>query len=266
MKLRAGTFGPDMWPKCNKHGVAAITYTGIENTDLGPYSRENHPPGWQHLRGSAPGSMGYFAWNIKGGDAIYVADSIKHQIVGMGFAKAAIGELAYRFDANSPIIEGTERWCHLINVDWDETFAPFTYENARAPQNTVLALNQREIEMFERETQEIGHQQHGLNQQEAHSALLLETAYSRYTPGALRLIRREHATLSNQFTTWLGHAHQTATIQENQQIDATFVVGNITFLAEFKIAYLGNTKRAIREALGQILEYNHYPLRINRDR
>ena len=30
-------------------------------------------------------------------------------------------------------------------------------------------------------------------------------------------------------------------------------------MAEFKIAYDGNTKAAVREALGQIFEYNHYP-------
>ena len=33
-------------------------------------------------------------------------------------------------------------------------------------------------------------------------------------------------------------------------------------MAEFKIAYNGNTKAAVREALGQILEYNHYPGRV----
>jgi hypothetical protein len=48
-------------------------------------------------------------------------------------------------------------------------------------------------------------------------------------------------------------------------LDATFEAGNKRFVAEFKIAYQGNTRRAIREALGQILEYNHYPPRITYD-
>jgi hypothetical protein len=42
-------------------------------------------------------------------------------------------------------------------------------------------------------------------------------------------------------------------------IDATFKVDGKKFLVEFKIACLRNTRKAIREALGQILEYNLYP-------
>jgi hypothetical protein len=64
----------------------------------------------------------------------------------------------------------------------------------------------------------------------------------------------------------LKDAHGIQVTQEKKQIDATFVVKKVTFLVEFKIAYQGNTKRAIREALGQILEYNYYPPRASHDR
>jgi hypothetical protein len=53
--------------------------------------------------------------------------------------------------------------------------------------------------------------------------------------------------------------HQVAGYPERRQIDMEFKLGLMVAIAEFKIAYDGNTKAAVREALGQILEYNHYP-------
>ena len=267
MKLRAGSHGPDMWPLCKKHCVAAITYNAIQNMDLGSYSGKNRPPGWQQIKGSAAkGSLNFFAWHIHGGDAIYVADSVSKKIVGVGFAQAPIGELAYRFDAVSPIVDSDgDRWRHLIDVDWDRTFVPFLYEHPRAALHTVLKLNHGEIEQFERATQETEHGQRGLNKKQVQDTLLLETAYPRYTPAALRLISRMHAALSNNFKVWLQNTTGIHAQQEQQNIDATFEVCGKKFLAEFKIAYLGNTKKAIREALGQILEYNHYPPNVSHD-
>jgi hypothetical protein len=267
MKLRHGIHGEDMWRPCSEARVAAITYDGIQNVDLRPYSPENHPPGWTEIRGgSAKGSLRAFAWEMRGGDSIYVADSLEHQIVGMGYVGGAVGELAYRFDAESPIKPSNgDRWCHLIDVDWDRNFEPFLYEHPRAAIHTVLELNSDEVQLFERETQANAHRKSGLSEEEVQNTLLLETPYPRYTPAALRQIRREHVRLSNQFKAWLQRAYGIRAIQERQQIDATFELDGSRFLAEFKIAYQGNTKRAIREALGQILEYNHYPPRVSYD-
>jgi hypothetical protein len=256
-----------MWPPCREQRVAAITYNGIENVDLSPYSRRVHPSGWNKIKGpAAKGSLSFFAWDVRGGDVIYVADSVGKEIIAMGYARAPIGRLAYRFDAASPIVDSHGmRWCHLIDMDWDRTFVPFIYTNPRAAQHTVLSLNQNEIENFERASQEREHRQRGLTEEETANTLLLETAYSRYTPAALRLIRCEHVALSNRFTGWLQNAFGVTAVQERQQIDATFKHNGKKFLVEFKIAYLGDTKRAIREALGQILEYNHYPQRVSHD-
>lgn len=264
LKLRNGSHGEDMWGKCEQERVAAITYEGIRDVDLRPYSRKNHPPGWDQV-GGGKGSLGHLAWDIRGGDAIYVGDSKSHQIVGMGYANANIGELAYRFDAHSPISPlGGEPWCHLIDMDWDKAFVPFDYKD-RAPQNTVLRLKQNEIQSFDQLMQAKEHRDQGLIEEEVQDTLLLETHYARYTSAALRVIRREHVVLSNNFKSWLAKTYGFRVSQERQQIDATFEVGHKRFLVEFKIAYQGNTKRAIREALGQILEYNHYPPRVSRD-
>jgi len=268
MRLRNGFAnqgGDDMWPACKKELVSAITYNGISEVDLRPYSRGNPPPGWNQVAGGK-GSLSHFAWDIRGGDAIYVADSVSHQIVGMGYVRAAIGELAYRFDANSPIAPPNgPAWCHLIDVDWDEAFVPFSYEHPRAPLSTVLELNTLEIGEFERASQEQGHRDRGLPEDEVQGTLLLQDAYTRYTPAALREIHREHAKLSNDFSVWLQINFGIQVTQEEQQIDAKFVTRDKKYLTEFKIAYQDNTKRAIREALGQILEYNHYPPRASHD-
>jgi hypothetical protein len=72
--------------------------------------------------------------------------------------------------------------------------------------------------------------------------------------------------LSNEFSLWMLRTKAIQVAQERKFIDATFHKGSRTYLVEFKIAYLGNTRRAIREALGQILEYNFYPPRTKQDR
>lgn len=266
IKLRNGTYGQDMWDQCRREHVAAITYTGIQNVDLRLYSISKHPPEWD-LIGSAgaKGSITHFAWEIRGGDTIYVGDSGSHQIVGMGYTNADIGELAYRFDAHSRIspLDG-HPWCHLVNVDWDSNFVPFTYKD-RAPQTTVLGLKEHEIRNFEQASRVAEHLAHGLAEKNIPCALLLETSYPRYTPATQRLIHRKHVILSNCFKRWLAKMHNIQVSQERGQIDATFTTHNQRFLAEFKIAYQGDTKRAIREALGQILEYNHYPPRTSHD-
>jgi hypothetical protein len=46
---------------------------------------------------------------------------------------------------------------------------------------------------------------------------------------------------------------------ERRYIDVTFRLKRESVLVEFKIAYNSDPKPAIREALGQILEYNLYP-------
>ena len=262
IKLRDGLGGHDMWPACKENRIAAITYEGIEKTDLRPYSRTNHPPGWEQV--GSKGSLNHFAFGIKGGDTIYVGDSVSHKLIGNGYALASIGELAYRFDAYSPISAPSgKQWCHLIDVDW-ETFEGISYKD-RDPIITVLELTAKEIEEYDKESQLQEHRTHGhLLDEEAQDVFLHESNYSRYTPAASRLIHRRHVVLSNQFKLWLAQKHIILT-QERNQIDATFEVGKKRFLVEFKIAYQGDTKRAIREALGQILEYNHYPPRVSHD-
>lgn len=267
MRLRDGfakNGGEDMWPLCQKHGVAAITYSAIYEVDISPFSRRNPPPQWGEVDNKI--SMSHFAWDIVGGDKIFVADSRIQQIVGAGYVNASLGSIAYRFDLHSPIRpKNSPKWCHLIDVDWESPFTAFPYSTPRAPMHTVLELKPSEVREYERDSSRQGHRNTGLSDEETEQALLAEGAYSRYTPAAIRTITRKHFALSNSFRKWLKDNYQVSVIQEKQQIDTVFKTKNAQFLAEFKIAYQGDTRRAIREAMGQVLEYNHYPPRTTRD-
>ena len=265
MRMRDGKGGPDLWPVCEKHNIAAITYNGIDNVDLAPYSEKVHPPRWDEIKGSAAKtSLSRFAWQIRGGDTIFVTGNGK--IVGMGHPRVESGKLAYRFDPNSPVVpEKGETWRHLIDMDWESNFSSFKPESMRAPLYTVLDLHQDEVDAFLLAARLNELREAGIKEPDLGSTLLLEDEYTRYTPMALRQIKREHSALSNRFATWLQETHKIRSIREKMQIDATFITDNAKFLVEFKIAYQGNTKRAIREALGQILEYNYYPPRASHD-
>jgi hypothetical protein len=94
---------------------------------------------------------------------------------------------------------------------------------------------------------------------------LEESAYSRYTKEALKVIDRRHVKLCNAFTDWLYSTRGIRCNVERRNIDATFRIGKQSVLVEFKVAYRSDPKPAIREALGQILEYNHYPDRPTHD-
>ena len=91
--------------------------------------------------------------------------------------------------------------------------------------------------------------------------LLVEAAYYRESPARLKCIIPRHNKLSNDFRKWLESEHKTKATQEQQCVDIRFRLKGVSMLAELKICFGVGTTRSIREALGQLLEYNHYPAR-----
>jgi hypothetical protein len=87
---------------------------------------------------------------------------------------------------------------------------------------------------------------------------LAEDGYYRESPSNLKRIIPKHNKLSNRFCRWLITKGISAKQEENY-IDIIFEVGNENYMAELKIVYGVGTTKAIRESLGQLLEYNHYP-------
>jgi hypothetical protein len=198
-----------------------------------------------------------------------VGDSKKKAIIAVGDVRGRHGEKPYRFASASRVApRGKNPWCHLIDVDWNRNFLPFSYRD-KAGQTTLLQLNRDRVQQFERlerlQLLRSGHQVAPENEI-AHLRLLEEGSYFRYTPAATKEICRQHVALSNRFASWLMATHRVRLAQEKEQIDAVFQIAETRFLVEFKIAYNKETRYAIRQALGQILEYNYYPLRLPHDR
>jgi hypothetical protein len=92
---------------------------------------------------------------------------------------------------------------------------------------------------------------------------LLEDAYLRASPATLKKIIPRHNKLSNRLCEWLHDNHGIFPIQEQNHVDIHFRFEKQRVLAELKVCYGKgiDTRNSIREALGQLLEYNHYPTR-----
>jgi hypothetical protein len=249
-----------MFAKCRPMSLAAITYAPLFRTDLSRYGPDRKPPGWEALAPSQKGSISKFAWDIRAGDKLYVRDSSRpNLLVGFGRVLGKEGEPAYIYDERSPVkTKDGDVWRHLIRVDWEHPFAEIPYKDHSA-NTTVLSLDENELSEFQKRAKKIEHKKHGLSDAEVDLATGLETAYPRATAATIRMILPKHVSLSRGFQAWLRKHHSIQGHRERRQIDMQFNIGHDQAMAEFKIAYNGNTKAAVREALGQILEYNHYP-------
>lgn len=87
---------------------------------------------------------------------------------------------------------------------------------------------------------------------------LAEDGYLREVGPRLNEIIRRHNTLSNQFAKWLRRQNYKDVVQEIRAVDVEFRIGRQLCRAELKVCYPVGTTKAIREALGQLLEYNHF--------
>jgi hypothetical protein len=95
---------------------------------------------------------------------------------------------------------------------------------------------------------------------------LLEEAYQRATPASIKIIRPLHKELSNKFVRWLHKTGCKVLGQEKERVDVEFQDGAKLCRAELKVCYGMTTRFAVREALGQLLEYNYYGRRSPADR
>lgn len=87
---------------------------------------------------------------------------------------------------------------------------------------------------------------------------LAEDGYYRESSSKLKIIIPKHNKLSNDFCSWLNKKGVSAKQEENY-IDILFDIDGDGYIAELKVVYGVGTTKAIREAIGQLLEYNYYP-------
>jgi hypothetical protein len=97
-------------------------------------------------------------------------------------------------------------------------------------------------------------------------AALAEDGYFRVSPQKFSFILREHNKLSNDFAAWLEAEGYLHIKQEQDFIDVVFDEEGISYRAELKVCSGVGSTKVIREAIGQLLEYNFYPGREQADR
>jgi hypothetical protein len=261
MSFRAGNQGPEMWPKCLQFNVAAITYDPLAKTDL-----SKHLPGepaalWSQLAPSQTASLRRVAYEMKGGDIIYVKQGPR--IIDKGVIKGASGRIAYIFDSRFRIVDPYNvPWAHQVPVEWAADFPLIDIQVGRSQQYTVEKLLPHDIQRLE---EAIGASNKTVWQlgtdTEEQAKSLIEEAYYRESPARVKFIVRRHNKLSNEFCRWLKKKHGIIAEQEHQRIDVWFEFERQTVLAELKTCFGIGTTKSIRESLGQLFEYNHYPLR-----
>lgn len=245
-----------MWPQCQRLGVAAITYEPLADTDLSQFP--NREPGelWKQLTGSQQASLRRLAYEMSPGDVIYVKDGTR--VIDRGIITHS-----YSFDAQPRVVEpGGLPWAHQVSVAWSGTFHAVNMPQLGSEMTTVIELKPDEVARIERAA---GIAPNGRSvTPPAHQSSgepLLEDSYYRESPARLKEIVPRHNKLSNQFCEWLKTAHTLTAVQEQQRVDIRFCFGDRAVIAELKVCYGVGTTKSIREALGQLLEYNHYPAR-----
>lgn len=87
---------------------------------------------------------------------------------------------------------------------------------------------------------------------------LAEDGYLRESRENLKEIVPRHNALSNTLCRWL-EARGIHPVQEKQGVDIGFRHQGASYKVEIKIVYGATTRQSLREAVGQLLEYNHYP-------
>ena len=85
-----------------------------------------------------------------------------------------------------------------------------------------------------------------------------EGTYWRLPSSEKRRVWKLHNILSNQFSDWLKKQGYKDVVQEENRVDVEFKSGNNLCRAELKICGGGKPLWSIREAIGQLLQYNLY--------
>jgi len=80
------------------------------------------------------------------------------------------------------------------------------------------------------------------------------------------MIIPRHKRLCNRFISWLNSTGRAVLGREKDRVDVEFRDATSLCRAELKTCYGMTTTLAIREALGQLLEYNYYGWRTPADR
>ncbi len=180
-------------------------------------------------------------------------------MIAREFVTVEPGTRAYRYNTRDAIMEASKpdiAWRHEVPVEWDGEFVPFHYKDG-VPRYTVAHFDPAWANGAADTAAPTAPGE--IDQRAAN--LLNEPAYKRETQASQKNILRLHAALLNRFRSWLAQRFGVTAVQEQDQVNLHLNIDGTTYLAVLKICYGANAKSAIRDALGQVLEYNHYPPR-----
>jgi hypothetical protein len=258
MAMRCGDNGPFLHEECFALGIAAITYDGVSEQDFSNVLEKDAKPLWKHLAPAQVSSLRNLCYGMKGGDTIFVKAG--PEITAKGVVLGKVGARAYSFDhAGKPIIDrnGTP-WMQQVPVAWRPDFVPVKIQVGT---NQRFAIQQISLEDARRIEADLDKEIAKTTEAPDQGDPLQTESYLRASPAAMRIIKRRHNALSNDFRAWLLAAHGLKSEKEKQQIDVRFNRQGVEVLAELKVCYASSTRHGIRESLGQLLEYNYYPAR-----
>jgi hypothetical protein len=122
MSFRIGSRGDEMWPVCQKRGIAAIGYFSNDGRpivkDCSKITVEEYNNNWRqkdprNITGRS--SLRKVAYEMKIGDVIYAKQGT--EIVGRGKITST-----YKYDPS--ILKGSQvvDWHHYVKVDWEKDF------------------------------------------------------------------------------------------------------------------------------------------------
>ncbi len=259
MSFRVGNNGYEMWPDCLRLGVAAMTYKSLATVDLSQYAEGEPWELWKQMKPTQKSSLKRVAYEMQYGDVIYVKKGPR--IVDKGIVQGQKNKRAYKFDSQCRLIDPNGiPWSHQVPVEWSSSFPGVDIKLGRSQQLTVEKLLATDVIRIEEAIRVRGATPPEFESEKMKErARLLEDAYYRESPARLKIIIPRHNKLSNEFCLWLARAYKIDPVQEKQSIDIRFILRGQSVIVELKVCFGAGTARSIREALGQLLEYNHYP-------
>jgi 5-methylcytosine-specific restriction endonuclease McrA len=141
MAFRCGSHGESMWKQCLRHGVAAIYYGAMRDTDLAQHSRSEPQALWAGLKPTQRASLRRLAFDMKKGDVILAKEG--RFIVAEGVVSGP-----YRYDRQGKIRDHKDQpWNHHRPVKW-KAFAPPVQFVFRADLITVYRPNADRLREF----------------------------------------------------------------------------------------------------------------------
>ena len=143
MAFRAGTNGDEMWPFCQRMGVAAIGHEALVDIDLSKYPEGEPKARWSQHSSPQRASLKRFVSQMEQGDVIYVKQG--PYIVGNGVVAGS-----YRFKKESQIRErGGDIWQHTRRVRWVPGFPSVRMQLGQQQAVTVVSLTDEQVETVE---------------------------------------------------------------------------------------------------------------------